>query len=72
MGTLTGQIKLKKKFSGRIKMIQQVSPYGDLLQFETAAGFTCMSVNGVMSAEIVSSGNIDRDIGLLIMQGYDE
>ncbi|MCK9576499.1 MAG: hypothetical protein M0R51_11300 [Clostridia bacterium] len=53
-------------------MIQQVSPYGDLLQFETTAGFTCMSVNGVMSAEVVSCGDIDRDIGLLIMQGYDE
>ena len=63
---------MKMSLGSMIKMIQQVSPYGDLLQFETTAGFTCMSVNGVMTAEIVSSGNVDRDIGLLIIQGYDE
>lgn len=53
-------------------MIQQVSPYGDLLQFDIVAGFTCMFVNGVKSCEVPASGSICRDIGLLMLKGYDE
>lgn len=50
-------------------MIQQVSPYGDLLQFDIVAGFTCMFVNGVKSCEVPASGSICRDIGLLMLRG---
>ena len=53
-------------------MIQQVSPYGDLLQFDIVAGFTCLFINGVKSCEVPTSGSICRDIGLLMLKGYDE
>ena len=72
METLKKQIELKNRLLRGIKMIQQVSPYGDLLQFDIVAGFTCLFINGVKSCEVPASGSICRDIGLLMLKGYDE
>lgn len=45
--------------------------FGDRFDFEQQNGFTQMSVNGVFSEKIFSTGNIERDIGIL-MAGYAE
>lgn len=46
--------------------------FGDRLDFKSVGEYTQFFVNGCFICDLISTGNIERDIGLLMLRGYNE